>query len=163
MSSYIGGRAVRLQEGTDFTLDQVKGDIKLTKDVIKPFETVRVQGITRIRNHQKWVHIMVEPKQSHSGMVSAIPSYSQLKPRSSKISVGLQNHSCRTITVKAKSTVSTILAANAILGKLAPKQTEENVLEGERQGKMPPKLTQEQVNKLLTKLEFKRSRDSRLD
>ena len=54
ISSYLGGRAVRLQEGTDFTMDQVKGNIKLTKDVvIQPFETVRVQGITKIRNHQK--------------------------------------------------------------------------------------------------------------
>ena len=54
MSSYIGGRAIRHQEGTDFTLDQVKGDIKLTKDVvIKPFEAVRVQGITKVKNHQK--------------------------------------------------------------------------------------------------------------
>ena len=32
---------------------------------------------------------MVEPKQSQSGMVSAIPSYSHLKPGSSKVSVGL--------------------------------------------------------------------------
>ena len=54
ISSYIGGRAVRLQEGTDFTMDQVKGNIKLTKDVvIQPFKTVKVQGITKVRNHQK--------------------------------------------------------------------------------------------------------------
>ena len=36
-----------------------------------------------------------------------------------------------------------------------PKELGGNILEGERQGKMPPKLTQEQQNKLLTKLEFK--------
>ena len=54
MSSYIGGRAVRLQEGTDFTMDHVKGNIKLKKTVVmQPFETVRVQGITKVRNHQK--------------------------------------------------------------------------------------------------------------
>ena len=54
MSLYIGGRAVRIQEGTDFTMDQVKGNIKLTKDVmVQPFETVRVQGISKVRNHQK--------------------------------------------------------------------------------------------------------------
>ena len=52
--SYIGGRAVRLQEGTDFAMDQVKGNIKLTKDVvIQPFETVKVQGITKVRNPPK--------------------------------------------------------------------------------------------------------------
>ena len=156
MSSYIGGRAIRLQEGTDFTLDQVKGDIKLTKDVvIKPFEAVRVQGITKVKNHQKQVYIIVEPKQSLSGAISAIPTYSHLKPGSNKVSVGLQNHSCRTITVWAKSIVATISAANAIPGKIAPKESGGNVSEGERQGKMPQKLTQEQLNKLLTKLGFK--------
>ena len=28
ISSYIGGRAVKLQQGTDFVLDQVKGNLK---------------------------------------------------------------------------------------------------------------------------------------
>ena len=67
---------------------------------------------TKIRNHHKRVHIMVEPKQSLSGTVSAIRTYSHLKSGSSKVSVGLQNYSCRPITVKAKSTVATISAAN---------------------------------------------------
>ena len=54
ISSYIGGRAVKLQQGTDFVLDQVKGNLKLTKDVIlQPFKTVKVHGITKVRNHQK--------------------------------------------------------------------------------------------------------------
>ena len=52
--SYIGGRAVKVQECTDFTLDQVKGSLKLTKDVtLQPFESVKVRGITKVRNHQK--------------------------------------------------------------------------------------------------------------
>ena len=67
----------------------------------------------------------------------------------------MRNHSCRPVTIKAKTTVATITAANVIPGKLAPKETVGNVLEGERQGKMPPKLTQEQVTQLLTKLEFR--------
>ena len=60
---------------------------------------------------------MVEPKHSLSGTISAIPTYSHLKPRSSKVSVGLQNYSCRPTTIKAKSTVATISTANAIPGK----------------------------------------------
>ena len=84
-------------------------------------------------------------------------SYSliQLKPESSKIYIGLQNHSCRTITIKAKLTIASIFAANAIPGKLAPKLLGERVLEGEKKGKMPPKLSRRQVDKLLEKLEFK--------
>ena len=42
-----------------------------------------------------------------------------------------------------------------VQGKIAPKELGGNISEGERQGKMPPKLTQEQLNKLLTKLEFR--------
>ena len=136
ISSYIRGRAVKLQEGTDLCLDQVKGNIKLTKDVIiQPFETIKVQGITKVRNHQKQVHIMVEPRQTHCRTISAIPTYSHLKPGSSKVSLGLQNYSCRPITVKAKSTVATISAANAVPGKIALKESGGNISEGERQGK----------------------------
>ena len=51
--------------------------------------------------------------------------------------------------------MANISAANAIPGKIAPKESGGNISEGERQGKMPPKLTQEQLNKLLKKLEFK--------
>ena len=67
ISSYIGGRVVKTSGGyRNFALDQVKGNIKLTKDVIiQPFETIKVQGITKVRNHQKLVHIMVEPRQTH--------------------------------------------------------------------------------------------------
>ena len=156
ISSYIGGRAVKLQQGTDFVLDQVKGNLKLTKGVIlQPFEVVKVHGITKVRNYQKWVNIIVEPKETHCKTISAIPTYSHLKPGSSKISVGLWNNSCRQITVKAKSTIATISAANIVPGKLASKELGGDISEGERQGKMPPKLTQEQLNNLLTKLEFR--------
>ena len=78
-----------------------------------------------------------------------------MKPGSSKISIGLQNYSCRKITVKAKSTVATISAANVVPGKIAPKESGGDISEGERQGKIPPKLTQEQLNNLLTRLEFR--------
>ena len=67
----------------------------------------------------------------------------------------MQNYSCRQITVKAKSIVAIISVANSVPGKIALKELGGNISEGERQGKMPPKLTQEQLNKLLTKLEFR--------
>lgn len=107
--------------------------------MIKPFEVVRVQGITKVKGHHKQVHTIVEPKVLYSGVVLAIPSYSQLKPGSSKVSVGLRNYSCRTVTIRAKSVVATISAANVIPGKLAAKESGGEVLERERKGKMPPK------------------------
>ena len=83
--SYIGGRVVKLQECTDFTLDQVKGSLKLTKDVtLQPFETVKVRGTTKVRNHQKRVHVIVEPKETQCRTVSAISTYSHLKPVGAK-------------------------------------------------------------------------------
>ena len=96
--------------------------------------------------------MIVEPKETQYRTVSAIPTYSHLKPGSSKISIGLRNYSCRQITVKAKSTVATISAANAVLGNIALKESGENISEEERQGKMPPKLTQEQLNKSFDKI-----------
>ena len=63
------------------------------------------------------------------------PNIFTLKPGSSKVSVGLQNYSCRPITIKAKSTVAIISAANVVLGKIAPKELGGNISEGERQGK----------------------------
>ena len=154
--SYIGGRAVKVQECKDFTLDHVKGSLTLTKYItLQPFESVRVRGITKVRNHQKRVHVIVEPREVQCKTVSAISTYSHLKPGSSKISIALRNFSCRKIAVKAKSTVATISAANIVPGKIAPKESGGDILEGDREGKLPPKLTQEQVNNLLTKLEFK--------
>ena len=76
---------------------------------------------------------MVEPRQTHCKTISAIPTYSHLKPGSSKVSIGLQNYSCRPITVKAKSTVATISVANVVPGKIAPKELGGNISEGERQ------------------------------
>ena len=52
-------------------------------------------------------------------------------------------------------TIATISAANVVQGKIALKESGGDIPEGERQGKMPPKLTQEQLNNLLTKLEFR--------
>ena len=71
----------------------------------------------------------------HCKTVSAIPTYSHLKPGASKISIGLRNYSCRQIAVKAKSTVATISAANSVPGKIALKESRENISEGRDKGK----------------------------
>ena len=130
---------------------------------LQPFESVKVRGITKVRNHQKRVHVIVEPREVQCRTVSAISTYSHLKPGLSKISIALWNYSFRKITVKAKSTVATISVANIVPGKIALKESGGDISEGDRQGKMPPKLTQEQVNNLLTKLEFKGTGISRMD
>ena len=44
-------------------------------------------------------------------------------------SVGLRNHSCRRITITAKSVVAKITAANIVPHSLAPNAENENMLE----------------------------------
>ena len=51
-----------MENNKAFTLDQVKGGIKLTKAVeIPAFETVHVQGLSKVRGHQQYVNTITEP------------------------------------------------------------------------------------------------------
>ena len=60
--------------------------------------------------------------------VIPIHGYTVLKPGSSRVSVGLQNHSCRKITIAAKSIVAKITAANIVPYSLAPNVETEDML-----------------------------------
>ena len=155
-SSFVGGRSISVGEGDSFSLSDVKGPVKLTKDVtLQPFEAVRVQGLTKVRGHLKRVHSIIEPKipeDVNPGLVAAVTSYTILKPGSSKVTLGLKNFSCRVVTLRAKAIVATISAANAIPAKLAPKTVADE--KEEERGAKPPPLSQEQVNALLEKLDY---------
>ena len=46
----------------EFDLNQVKGKVVTTKNVIVPaFQTVIARGLTKVTGHQKHVHVLVEP------------------------------------------------------------------------------------------------------
>ena len=81
-----------------FSLDLVEGTVKLTKTVeIPPFSTIQVQGITKVKGHDKKVNIIVEPKSNvYNFSVTAVPSYAHLKPGSSKVNISLK----KTLLVK---------------------------------------------------------------
>ena len=96
-----------------FSLDKVEGTVKLTKMVeIPPFCTIQVHGTMKVKDHDKSVYFIVEPKNNgYNPSVVAVPSYAYLKPGSSKVN----------IMVKAKSIVPQLAAANVVLSMSASK------------------------------------------
>ena len=106
----------------DFDLNQVKGKVKLTKAVvIKPFQTVHVLGYTECNQHFKRVNVIVEsnPKKDYSGAIP-INGYTVLKPGSSRVSMGIRNISCQSVTIPVKTVVAKIAAANVVPHSYAP-------------------------------------------
>ena len=97
-------------EEPEFDLDQVKRCVKLTKSItIGPFQTVHASGLTKCRQHFKRVHVIVEPD-PNGNYEAAVPihGYTVLKPGSSRVSIGIQNLSCRQISILAKSALAKI-------------------------------------------------------
>ena len=105
-----------------FDLNQVNGQVKLTKAVvIKPFQMVHVSGHTECNQHSKRVNVIVEsnPERVYSGTI-LINGCTVLKPGSSRVSIGIRNISCRSVTIPAKTVVSKIAATNVVPHSYAP-------------------------------------------
>ena len=117
-------------KGPEFDLNKIKGHVKLTKMVtIAPFLTVLVSGLTECNQHFKRVNVIVEPDPDKDyEFVIPIHWYTVLKPGSSRVSIGLKNHSCQKITVQAKSVVVKIVVANVVPHSLAPNLDNEEML-----------------------------------
>ena len=94
-----------------------------------------------------------------------------LKPGSSRISIRLRNHSCRKVTINAKTIIAKVTAANVVPHSLAPNLENENMLgqyeackkqlqdsENNTQSDSPkpekPKLTTEKEKLLFSKIDF---------
>ena len=102
----------------NFDLDQVKGEVKLTKEVtIKPFQTVHVSGLTECDRHFKRVNVIVEsdPKKNYEA-TNPINGYTMLKPGSSRVSVGIR----KSITIPTKTIIAKVTAANVVPHSYAP-------------------------------------------
>ena len=106
----------------EFDLNKIKGHVRLTKPItIAPFQTVHVLGLTGCDQHSKRVNVIVEPDPDREyESVAPIHGYMVLKPGSSQVSIGLQNYSCRKVTVPAKSIIAKVSAANVVPHSLAP-------------------------------------------
>ena len=99
-----------------FSLDKVDRTVKLTKTVeIPPFSTIQVHGMMKVKRHDKRVNLIVEPKNNRCNpSVVVVPSYTNLRPGSSKVNMSLRNLTSRSITVKAKYIVAQVAAANVV-------------------------------------------------
>ena len=114
----------------EFDLNKIKGHVRLTKPItIAPFQTINVLGLTGCDQHSKRVNVIVEPDPDREyESVAPIYGYTVLKPGSSRVSIGLQNYSCRKVTVPAKSIIAKVSAANAVPHSLAPNLDNETTL-----------------------------------
>ena len=114
----------------EFDLNKIKGHVRLTKSItIAPFQKVHVLGLTGCDQHSKRVNIIVEPDPDREyESVAPIHGYTVLKPGSSRVSIGLQNYSCRKVMVPAKSIIAKVSAANVVPHSLAPNLDNETTL-----------------------------------
>ena len=72
------------------------------------------------------MRVITEPTDRFNNeAVRTVTIYSTLKPGSSRVSIGLRNLSCKSVTVKPKTVVAEVAAANIVPISIAPK------LEGE--------------------------------
>ena len=79
------------------------------------------QAILNVGNILKRVNVIVEsdPKRDYSGAIP-INGYTVLKPGSSRVSVGIRNISCQSITIPAKTVIAKVAAANVVPHSYAP-------------------------------------------
>ena len=156
----------------EFDLNKIKGHVRLTKSItIAPFQTIHVSGLTGCDQHSKRVNVIVEPDPDREyESMAPIYGYMVLKPGSSRVSIGLQNYSCRKVTVPAKSIIAKVSAANVVPPSLAPNldneatlkqfeqcqeqlQTQESV--GQSVALKVPELTPEREELLFSKIDLK--------
>ena len=68
-----------------------------------------------------------DPNREYESMIP-IHRYTVLKPGSSRVSIGLQNHSCHKVMVPAKSIIAKVTTANVVPHSLAPNLDNETML-----------------------------------
>ena len=124
MASVICSKSAQLAEGEEkpFDLNEVKGPVKLTKKiVVPPFSTIQVSAISKVTTHRKAVNVMTDiPEDWDIEGVVALPTYSQMNNGSRRVEVTLKNITCNPITLREKTKVATISAANIVPPMIAP-------------------------------------------
>ena len=151
----VAKAAILAENEKEFTLDQVKGDLKITKVLtLASFEMANVLTQSKVKNHRKRVNAITEPpEQTYAPDVVTNPGYAYLKPGSSRVSVSLRNLIGRKITIKPKTVVAKLAAANVIPLKLAPKVGKETENTDQETIDRTP-LPEEKMKELFKKLDF---------
>ena len=105
------------------TITTVSSTVKLTKKVmIQPFATVPIIGLCKVPFTASELDVMIEAgEEPFSDSVTTVNSYSHIKQSSTQVPVGLCNHTCRVVTILAKTVMARVTAADEILPRIAPK------------------------------------------
>ena len=113
-----------------FNLDQVKGPIKVTKEVtIEPRETIKVNGLTGLKGNTKRLHIVAEPMEQGGSTdlpkIITVPTCSQCMPGSQKVPVMVRNITNEVVKLRKGMIIAKLSVANLIPNKIAPRYIEE--------------------------------------
>ena len=114
-------QARQVQLANQDELNKIEGTVKLTKKVkLKPNQSLKVSGKGNQPLNSKRVNVIVEPTGEEDGEYT-IPSYSFLKSNSKRVTIGLRNMGCQTVTLHKGTVVARLSPANVVPEMLAPK------------------------------------------
>ena len=170
----IQARQVQIENSE--ALHKIQGTVKLTKRVkLKPKQSLKVSGKGNHPLNTKRVNVAVEPLEGDEDSYT-IPAYAFLRSSSKRVSVGLRNMSCQTVTLHKGTVVAHLSPANVVPHMLAPelgevklascqlkllpqKGLKNNQLELDSEliqvSKIDePSIDQERIDKLFTKLDL---------
>ena len=88
-------------------------------------------GLTECTTHFKRAHVITEASEKFKHeAVKPICTYSKLRPGSSTVSIGLRNLSCKSVTLRPRTVVAKVSAANIVPFSVVPN------LEGKKKGEL---------------------------
>ena len=111
-------------------VSKIDSIVKIARDItIVPFRAVEVKGVFKTPNHYRHVTVVVDdlPENQHCKDIAVIHQIQILKLGSNKISVVLQNLSCRTLKIKKGMKIAHVEASN-VVPSLMTSQLPKNVL-----------------------------------
>ena len=170
----------------DFSLNSVRGDVKVHKTtILPPFSTTFIKGRSSVKGHYKRINVATEHSDKITNKnIAVVRSYSFIKPNSNKVAVGVRNLTSKQVVLKTGTIIGKIESANAVPPMLALK------LENELEEKMnlnskliktskekattsnlnstvtlpeKHKLTQEETDLLMSKIDFSGIKDWKLE
>ena len=110
----------------EFMIEQVKGPVKAVENiVIQPGETKKISGMVQFRGNSRRINLVTEPPRELQEIEEpswvTIPSYSECKGGSSRVSVAIRNISKKVVVISKGQQIADVTAANQVPNMLAPK------------------------------------------
>ena len=110
----------------EFSLEEVVGSVKTAEAIaIQPGETKKISGIAPFRGNLKRINVFTEPLmemvlEEEKAWIT-IPSYSECKNESSRVSVAIKNISRKVVVIAKGQQIAEVSTANQVPNMLAPK------------------------------------------